>query len=85
MKNNVYPFPVPASHRPERPTLQREKIVYIPDYLERERRQPFFTWERTPGVPRRLENLSICVELLSTLVMTVFSLYWMWYAMCVMV
>ena len=83
MKNNICQFPVPASRRPEKPVIQREKIIYIPDCMER--RPPLITWERTPGVPRRLENLSICVEPLSTLVMSVFSIYWMWYAMCVMV
>ena len=83
MKSNLYQFPVPPSRREERPVPPREKIVYLPDCLER--REPFFTWERTPGLTPWMEALSLWSEVFLTLVMTVFSIYWMWYAMCVMV
>lgn len=91
MKRNLYALPArtpveaPALRRDTR-RPEREKLIYLPDYLERSarRRKPLVTWERDPSLPRWLDTLSIWVELLSTLGMAVWGGYWIWYAMWVL-
>lgn len=84
MKHNLYALP---AHPPvETPVLRRDRILYLPDYVERKphRRNPLITWERDLSLPRWLDTLSIWVEVLSTLGMAVWGGYWIWYAMWVL-
>ena len=83
MKHNLYALPPRPLPRPSAPAPRREQIVYLPDCLER---RPRFTltWERDPSVPRWLDTLCNWVEILSTLGMTVWAGYWLWYAMWVL-
>lgn len=65
------------------PPVEWGKVICFSDYVERERRRPRVTWERSPvALPRWLETLSNWVEGISTAVMTGCAVYWMWYCMC---
>ena len=86
MKSNVYTLPVRPLPKPAAPAPKRERIVYLPDCLERRETRLRFpvTWERDPSIPRWLDALCNWVELLSTVGMTVWAGYWLWYAMWVL-
>lgn len=57
------------------------KLLYLKDYIPAKPAQPPKLWERTPGVPEWLEQVSIWTEGLTTAAMTVLSVGWMWYCM----
>lgn len=65
------------------PPVEWGQVLYFSDYVERSRRGPWVTWERSPvTLPRWLETLSNWVEALFTVVMTGCAVYWIWYCMC---
>lgn len=73
-----------AAARQSRSSVPLGQMLYLKDYLPAQPTKPHTRWERTPGIPEWLEQVSIWTERLFTGAMTVLSVGWMWYCMVCM-
>ena len=70
-----------AAMRQRKEAMPLGQVLYLEDYIPEKPAQRRTLWERTPGIPEWLEQVSIWTESLTTVAMTVLSVGWMWYCM----
>lgn len=65
----------------QEPAMPLGQVLYLKDYIPAKQASRHKLWERTPGVPEWLELVSIWMENLTGIAMTMLSVGWMWYCM----
>lgn len=68
-----------AVMKPNRGVTPSGQVLYLKDYIPERSVETPTLWERTPGIPEWLEQVSIWTESLTAVAIILLSVSWIWY------